>query len=243
MLVKLSNTRGLFKSALGAGIAFFALTGAATIAQAITLNDTVTITVYQGTNPGNAIGDAMEQANKLNPLLSTTAIGTGTYTGNIDFIEPTGGSNNINDFLLSAPGSKTLTGTLASLSGFQLSTTGFKVTTLFVITGSTANILTGTIHHDDGSSLYDGPGYTNTVFDAAGPVVDTPTGYSGLTGTWELLYVEANDLPARLTFDVSRSEAPPTTPIPGALPLFASGLGALGLLGWRRKRKAAAIAA
>ncbi|MGZ5866501.1 MAG: hypothetical protein ACXWKC_14070, partial [Xanthobacteraceae bacterium] len=34
------------------------------------------------------------------------------------------------------------------------------------------------------------------------------------------------------------------TPIPGALPLFASGLGALGLLGWRRKRKAvAAIAA
>jgi hypothetical protein len=29
-----------------------------------------------------------------------------------------------------------------------------------------------------------------------------------------------------------------TTPIPGALPLLASGLGALGLLGWRRKRKA-----
>jgi len=30
---------------------------------------------------------------------------------------------------------------------------------------------------------------------------------------------------------------------PAALPLFATGLGALGLLGWRRKRKAAAIAA
>jgi len=28
-----------------------------------------------------------------------------------------------------------------------------------------------------------------------------------------------------------------TTPIPGALPLFATGLGALGLLAWRRKRK------
>ena len=28
------------------------------------------------------------------------------------------------------------------------------------------------------------------------------------------------------------------TPLPGALPLFAIGLGALGLLGWRRKRKA-----
>ena len=34
------------------------------------------------------------------------------------------------------------------------------------------------------------------------------------------------------------------TPLPAALPLFASGLGALGLLGWRRKRKnVAALAA
>jgi len=35
-----------------------------------------------------------------------------------------------------------------------------------------------------------------------------------------------------------------TTPLPAALPLFATGLGAMGLFGWRRKRKAsAAIAA
>jgi hypothetical protein len=35
-----------------------------------------------------------------------------------------------------------------------------------------------------------------------------------------------------------------TTPLPAALPLFATGLGGLGLLGWRRKRKnTAAIAA
>jgi hypothetical protein len=38
---------------------------------------------------------------------------------------------------------------------------------------------------------------------------------------------------------VVRITDPPitTTPLPGALPLFATGLGALGLLGWRRKRK------
>jgi len=33
-----------------------------------------------------------------------------------------------------------------------------------------------------------------------------------------------------------------STPLPAALPLFATGLGALGLLGWRRKRKAQAAA-
>ena len=42
---------------------------------------------------------------------------------------------------------------------------------------------------------------------------------------------------------VTFSDTPFTTPIPAALPLFAGGLGAMGLLGWRRKRKAATIAA
>ncbi|MGB9384576.1 MAG: VPLPA-CTERM sorting domain-containing protein, partial [Pseudolabrys sp.] len=32
------------------------------------------------------------------------------------------------------------------------------------------------------------------------------------------------------------------TPLPAALPLFATGFGALGLLSWRRKRKAQAVA-
>jgi hypothetical protein len=32
-----------------------------------------------------------------------------------------------------------------------------------------------------------------------------------------------------------------TTPLPAALSLFATGIGGLGLLGWRRKRKAQAV--
>ena len=41
------------------------------------------------------------------------------------------------------------------------------------------------------------------------------------------------------TIDISNS----AVPLPAALPLFATGLGALGLFGWRRKRKASAALA
>jgi opacity protein-like surface antigen len=40
-----------------------------------------------------------------------------------------------------------------------------------------------------------------------------------------------------LPFQLATEEVVSTVPLPGALPLFATGLGALGLLGWRRKRK------
>jgi len=41
-------------------------------------------------------------------------------------------------------------------------------------------------------------------------------------------------------FLLTGSLTPGDVPLPTALPLFATGLGALGLLGWRRKRKQAA---
>jgi hypothetical protein len=40
--------------------------------------------------------------------------------------------------------------------------------------------------------------------------------------------------------DLVTGAAVPETPLPTTLPLFASGIGGLGLLVWRRKRKAAA---
>jgi hypothetical protein len=46
-----------------------------------------------------------------------------------------------------------------------------------------------------------------------------------------------------LNTGIGNSPLTAATPIPAALPLFATGLGALGLLGWRRKKKAAALAA
>jgi hypothetical protein len=50
---------------------------------------------------------------------------------------------------------------------------------------------------------------------------------------------EFADLQANLVIDGGAN----TTPLPTALPLFASGLVAMGLLGWRRKRKPQAAAA
>jgi hypothetical protein len=43
-------------------------------------------------------------------------------------------------------------------------------------------------------------------------------------------------------FSFNYGVAADTTPLPATLPLFATGLGAIGLLGWRRKRKARAVA-
>ena len=43
------------------------------------------------------------------------------------------------------------------------------------------------------------------------------------------------------TFNAAFSLSGVAVPLPGTLPLFATGLGALGLLGWRKKRKAQAV--
>jgi hypothetical protein len=72
--------------------------------------------------------------------------------------------------------------------------------------------------------------------------------YSGTAGNAEITSLStvsysftdtqngANDTNGSLTFQVA------PTPLPAALPLFAAGLGALGLLGWRRKRTARSVA-
>jgi hypothetical protein len=96
------------------------------------------------------------------------------------------------------------------------------------------------------NGLYDGlPAGTqhiySTRYTATSPIIDSiPAG----------VFVSFEDLPFRnsnfnyddLNFvftNVTASE----TPVPAALPLFASGLGWLGLLHWRRKKKTAARAA
>ena len=77
-----------------------------------------------------------------------------------------------------------------------------------------------------------------------------PTCEAGVQAAWNAK--EASPIVMQLDFTVGTGEldiqmawayagySPPTTPLPAALPLFASGIGAVGLFGWRRKRKVAA---
>ena len=61
------------------------------------------------------------------------------------------------------------------------------------------------------------------------------------------IYLDPNfnipGLTLELSQDLDNVVGSAATPLPAALPLFATGLGALGLLGWRRKRKAQAVGA
>jgi hypothetical protein len=67
---------------------------------------------------------------------------------------------------------------------------------------------------------------------------------SAASSVWYSQDAFGNTLTASGTASITQQENPiGETPLPAGLPLFASGLGALGLLGWRRKKKAASRAA
>lgn len=220
---------GKFKTALLAGMV--AALGTFGSANAAPITGTFTISVYQGNGSGGS-GAPEEQAQQTNPLISGgNLLATGTYTGAIDFND--GGTNDIATFLSSAGG--TVDPALLALAGTPLSSGGFDLTSVFVITGDVGGShLYGSISHDDGMSLYDGLGYGNLVAGSPAPTVDISTLYSNLTGQFQLIYVEANSIPAVLTFNVDRIV---TTPEPLTLSLFGAGLAGLGAL--RRRRKAA----
>lgn len=67
---------------------------------------------------------------------------------------------------------------------------------------------------------------------------------SEVNGTWRL-FASDNALAdtgsiVSITLNYTLAGDPAATPLPAALPLFVSGLGALGLIGWRKRRRAAA---
>ena len=76
----------------------------------------------------------------------------------------------------------------------------------------------------------------------AGSAIDIGALLSGGLADVEIIFALTASSSSKFQFDYAFGTVPgqSATPLPATLPLFATGLGALGLLGWRRRRKQAA---
>jgi hypothetical protein len=118
-----------------------------------------------------------------------------------------------------------------SLSAFSLSSADLQ--TFSISTGATGNVNSLTVQQIVPASNFGNPATATNIL-----VLDL------FTNTWQI-HGQNNG-----TVDQGRlaitgptlGDAAIATPIPAALPLFASGLGGLALMAWRRKRKALAAA-
>ncbi len=199
-------------------VALLALGLMAGTASAGILTGSFTITIYQGYGAGNS-SDPQEQAVSTNPLINATyLVGTDYYTGALDFAD--GGTNTIGAFLGNAGGTSLYN--KSGISSLQLSSAPFALTTVFVITGTTAGV-SGTIWHDDGMTLYQG---ATVIAGSPAPTSDIATPYSLPAGNFKLVYVSANGLP-----EVLRVETVPD----GGTTLMLLGGALVGIGALRRK--------
>ena len=111
--------------------------------------------------------------------------------------------------------------------------------------GPTIKTLSVTASADSNSYTFD---ITGTSHAAMGWVTEafffTATGTSAVLSFASTVFAGGTDANPAAFGPALDNVSVSATPLPAALPLFATGLGALGLLGWRRKRKnAAALAA
>jgi hypothetical protein len=158
--------------------------------------------------------------------------------GPINFALPAGGTNNIPSFFASAGTTLSATDCPSACQTNVLSTGGFANVTIFEFTFTDTSTEMFSVQHDDGVSLFDITTNSGNLLPASASAPTTLHTDSVLIqpGTYQLWFAEANGLPAEL---IATSTV---VPLPGALPLFASGLVGMVLLGWRRKRKAQAAA-
>ena len=136
----------------------------------------------------------------------------------------------------SVNGTPTLTVTFAPFNGLNGNPTDGTIS--FNATGL-SNVKLGFQLHD---GIFLDPNPDWFVFNLLAPVTGTGSFDSDLQFIIEL---PSDDIQYVVLYGTTTTGTgkDATTPIPGALPLFATGLGALGLLARRRKRKAAALGA
>jgi hypothetical protein len=89
-----------------------------------------------------------------------------------------------------------------------------------------------------GDNCIPGECFIDPGMDTAGMAFFPVTASGGLTFEEAIIASTSDSNTAFESTGGSLTPASPATPLPATLPLFATGLGALGLLGWFRKRKA-----
>src|SRR5262249_37772841 len=137
---------------------------------------------------------------------------------NVLVVEPSNTMLNVTRFTAPTTGVYSLTG---SFSDLQHASVGLKI----LLNGST--IFSASYASGASTQRPPIPFAINAIFLTQGMNLDFVI---------DSLGEQSNDI-VGLQAEISEA-SPPAVPLPAALPLFATGLGVLGLLGWRRKRKA-----
>jgi hypothetical protein len=197
------------------------------------------VNAWQGATPGATSTSATQQALPTATGTLTLAL-TSSVGGPLNFNLPAGGTDTIPGFFATA-GTTLLPGDFVAGAGGAtnvMSASNFTRVTIMEFTFTDTAVETLTILHDDGVSLFAQGSNVNLL--PAGASAPTTASLTTLNnfqpGTYNLWYAAANNLPEDLIVN-----SIPNVPIPGTLPLFATGVAGLGLL-WRRKRKAQAVA-
>jgi hypothetical protein len=123
---------------------------------------------------------------------------------------------------------------------------GGSITITFSSTQTTLDLLWGTVDVNLGYNFVQtsagdaitGASINSLLGNPASGTVNAAVEIAGLKPFTYVTFIDSYGNNPAFEFDIG--DPPLPTPLPGALPLFTTALGGLGLLGWRRKRKAQA---
>ncbi len=158
-----------------------------------------------------------------------TGSGTGVYAGTVSGISDS-------PFTLGTFSSTSCSPSCPEYFSVQ---TGGTITITFNSAQTSLDILWGTVDVASGYNLVttsagqtiDGATIDSLMSSPASGAVDAAVEITGLNPFLSVTFQDTTGNNPAFEFDIGQ------TPIPGALPLFATGLSAFGLFGWRRKRK------
>jgi len=240
MFLKLSSARAALVRV--AAICAVALGAEATQTANADVITSTTVTIWNAATPGATSTSASQQGLPTavglfgGPL--PLVAGSTPFAFPINYNDTT--TNTIPGFFASdtPPAPTPATCTSAACLTNPLSLGGFAQATVFRFTFTEATPETFSVRHDDGVSLFVAgtettPGANLLPISASQPTFAALDSVSIGPGTYDLWFAEVNGLPGVLQATST------VVPLPGALPLFATGLVGLVLLGWRRKKTAA----